>query len=855
MTDTPSSADVVEDYARPSLVGPAVWDEMVDPVNGVRDTWRDVGSVLRLLGPAGLADQRRKVATLLAQDGVTYRPYGAQHEQPWALDPVPMLLDENEWSRLEPALVQRTELLDLILTDLYGPRRLLAEGLIPPEIVFGHEGFIRSVDQIRLPGARQLFMAAADLVRSPDGGWNVLADRTQAPSGTGYAMANRRVVSRALPGLYRDSRIHRIGPFFQAMRVALQAIAPTRSEVPRIVLLTSGAESETAFDQSFLSSLLGFPLVEGSDLEVRDGQVWQRSIGRLEPVDVILRRVDAWFCDPLELRPNSQLGIPGLVEASRLGSVSVVNGLGTGVLENPALYPFLPRLSEVLLDQPLALPSVQTWWCGDAASRQHVLANLDSLVIKPVARRIVRTSRFGWDLSASQRDELARSIAADPGGWVGQEAIHPSTAPGVGTSGLVARPVGLRSFAVAEGGSYRVLPGGLSRAAPSPSSVVVTTQDGAFAKDVWVLSSSPVTADESGPDQLVRGQVISAVSPRVAEALFWLGRYAERAEGVSRLVAVTDNRWHDVHPGVDPAVPQCVDVLLQGLLNVTAQWPAPLDGDADPHRQLHAVIGDYHRTGTLAHDVRRVRELANACRDQLSTDTWSIFADLDQVLAAFADPTTSEEPDGVAARDVATAMRSLRAALMAFAGLASESMVRDSGWHFMDSGRRIERALQIARLLQACLVTRHSPAVNALVEESALIAAESIITHRRRYPAQSGVDTVLELLLVDRDNPRSVAFQLDRLAADLRRISPVSASDDELDQHLQRLSAQLLSIDCATLAEVDKTERRSALDELLHNLVGDLHQLALAVEEKHFAYLGTLQQLESTGELDSLEAV
>jgi uncharacterized circularly permuted ATP-grasp superfamily protein/uncharacterized alpha-E superfamily protein len=748
--------------------------------------------------------------------------------------------------------VQRTELLDLILTDLYGPRRLLAEGLIPPEIVFGHTGFVRAVDQIRLPGARQLFMAAADLARSPDGAWNVLADRTQAPSGTGYAMANRRVVSRALPGLYRDSRIHRIGPFFQAMRVALQAIAPTRSEVPRIVLLTSGAESETAFDQAFLSSLLGFPLVEGADLEVRDGQVWQHSIGRLEPVDVILRRVDAWFCDPLELRADSQLGVPGLVEASRLGSVSVVNGLGTGVLENPALYPFLPRLCEVLLDQPLALPSVQTWWCGDDASLTHVLANLDSLVLKPVAREIVHTSRFGWELSSSQREDLARRIAADPCSWVGQEPIKPSTAPGVGTAGLVPRPVGLRSFAVAEGSSYRVLPGGLSRAAPSRSSVVVTTQDGALAKDVWVLSSSPVTDDERGPEDLVRGRVISAVSPRVAEALFWLGRYAERAEDLSRLVAVTDNRWQDVHPGVDPAVRQCVDVLLRGLVEVTAQ-PTSLDGNGDPHRQLHAVIGDYHRTGTLAHDVRRVRELANACRDQLSNDTWGVFAGLDEVLAPFADPTITDEPR-TATRDVAAAMASLRASLMAFAGLASESMVRDSGWHFMDSGRRIERALQITRLLQACLLTRHSPAVNALVQESALVAAESGITHRRRYPAQSGVDTVLELLLTDRDNPRSVAFQLDRLTSDLRRIAPGSASE-ELDQQLQRVSARLLSVDCTTLAEVDGAGVRHALDELLRDLVDDLHQLAVSVEAEHFPHLGTLQQLVPTADLESLEAV
>jgi uncharacterized circularly permuted ATP-grasp superfamily protein/uncharacterized alpha-E superfamily protein len=853
MNDGAPTVDVVEDYARPSLAGPAVWDEMVDPVVGVRQPWREVGSVLRLLGPSGLAEQRRNVASLLAQDGVTYRPHGGQHDQPWALDPVPMLIDEAEWSRLDPALMQRSELLDLILTDLYGPRRLLADGLIPPEIVFGHDGFIRAVDQIRLPGSRQLFMSAADLARTPDGQWNVIADRTQAPSGTGYAMANRRVVSRALPGLYRDTQIHRIGPFFQAMRVALQSLAPSRSEVPRIVLLTSGVGSETAFDQAFLSSLLGFPLVEGSDLEVRDGQVWQRSIGRLEPVDVILRRVDAWFCDPLELRPDSQLGVPGLVEASRLGTVSVVNGLGTGVLENPGLYPFLDRLSTVLLGQPLLLPSVRTWWCGDDASRSHVLANLDSLVIKPVSRRIVRTSRFGWELSDSQREELSRRIIADPGGWVGQEAVHPSTAPGAGPNGLVARPVSLRSFAVAEGASYRILPGGLSRVAPSPASVVVTARDGALAKDVWVLSSSHITTAESAPD-LIRGQVSSAISPRVAETLFWLGRYAERAEDVSRLVAVTDNRWHDVHAGADPAIAQCVDLLLRGLLEITGQGGAVAAGGVDPHSQLHAVIGHGERPGTLAHDIRRVRELANASRDQLSTDTWLIFSDLDRILAPFAG---TEDDTGAAdaGRDVAAAMGSMREALMAFAGLAAESMVRDSGWHFMDAGRRIERSLQIARLMRITLVNRHAPAVDALIEESALIAAESIITHRRRYPARSGADTVLELLLIDRDNPRSLAFQLDRLATDLRRIPRAVASDDELDELLERLSGRLLTVDCEALLPADVHGRRTDLDVLLERLVGDLHQLAVTVEHTHFANLGTLQQLVSLGEFAAQEAV
>jgi uncharacterized circularly permuted ATP-grasp superfamily protein/uncharacterized alpha-E superfamily protein len=826
--------DVVEAYARPSLGAPTRWDEMVDPAHGVRPAWREVGSVLRLLGRDGLGEQRRTVRQLVRQDGVTYRPYGARDEQAWSLDPVPLLLDEAEWQRLEPALAQRAELFDLILTDLYGPRRLLAEGLIPPEIVLGHSGFVRAADQIRLPGARQLFIAAADLARGPDGQWQVLGDQTQAPSGTGYAMANRRVISRSLPGLYRDTRIHRIGPFFQAMRVALQALAPWQAEVPRVVLLTSGAHSETAFDQAYLSTLLGFPLVEGNDLTVRDGQLWQRSIGRLEPVDVVLRRVDAWFCDPLELRPDSHLGVPGLVEAARLGNVSVVNGLGTGVLENPALYPFLPRLAEVLLGRELQLPSVQTWWCGDPSARQHVLANLDSLVIKPVSRRIVRT---GSELSVQQRDELARRILAEPHAWVAQEAMRPSTAPGIGRSGLEARPMVLRSFAVSDGGSYRLLPGGLTE---SPGSGLLGTQDGAVAKDVWVLSSAPVSAEEIAAPELVgAGRVASAISPRVAEDMFWLGRYTERAEDVSRLVSVTDNRWHDMHAGSDPAIAACVEVVFDALLTVTSASPPA----GDRHAQIEAVIGDVDRKGTLAHDVRNIRELANANRDQLSIDTWSVLSDLEHGIAPFS------TGDG---GDVVAAMTTLREALLAFAGLAAESMVRDAGWHFLDAGRRLERAVQIARLLRAGLTVQRAPAVAALVEESTLIAAESIITHRRRYPAQSGVETMLELLLLDRDNPRAIAYQLDRLGTDLRR---VGASSDALQASVQDVSARLLAADCEALARSDETGRRAELDALLGDVVDELHDLALAIEAAHFAHRGMLRQLVPMAGFESLEAV
>jgi uncharacterized circularly permuted ATP-grasp superfamily protein/uncharacterized alpha-E superfamily protein len=858
--------DVVADYARPSLIAEATdsgvaerYDEMLDGNRGVRAPWREVAAAVRRLGTDGLAQRQRGIARLLADDGVTYRAYGAQLHQPWMLDPIPMLVDELDWVTLEAGVRQRAELLDLILTDLYGPRELLSAGLLPPEVVYGHSGFVRPVDGVRLARPRQLFLAAADLARDSDGHWRVIADRTQAPSGAGYAMENRRVVSQVLPGLYRDSRIRRLNPFFQSMRLALQQLAPNPIEAPRVVMLTPGVHTETAFDQAFLSALLGFPLVEGTDLTVREGRVWQHSIGGLEPVDVILRRVDAWFCDPLELRSDSRLGVPGLVQAARLGSVAVVNGLGSGVLENAGLFPFLPRIAEVLLSQPLQLPSAPTWWCGDELSRRHVLARLDSLVIKPISRRVARSSRFGWELSAAQREELIRRIEAEPYAWVGQQPLTLSTAPTATPGGLEPLPALLRTFAVAHDGGYIVLPGGLSRVAPQAGALTVSNQEGALAKDVWVLADDSAPTVGNQVDGPVAGDpVLAAISPRVAEDLFWLGRYAERAESAARLVGVCDNRWRDSNPAADRAIDDCLAVLLGALaqlstsselaevgeaaefdLNATARPTGPEVG-----AYLLAVLGDEARPGTVAHDTRQLRELATAVRDQLSGDTWAVLARLERTLRPFAGRIDPGEIPG--------ALTVILETLLAFAGLAAESMVRDPGWHLLDTGRRIERALQVARLLHAGLVVRAPAAVEDLVAESVLIAAESIITHRRRYGAGAGIETVLSLLLFDRDNPRGVAYQLDQLTTDLRRIAGTGEIAAVLAEQLDNLNAVLREATAVALAQPLGSERL-ALDEVLTTLINELHQLAEAIATTHFPTAGDLQHFPGLDPVGSLE--
>jgi uncharacterized circularly permuted ATP-grasp superfamily protein/uncharacterized alpha-E superfamily protein len=823
---SPASPGLVDGYrAQPR---PA-FDEMLGADGLVRPAWRDLSEALEQLGPAGLAQSRANASRLLEGDGVVYRAQGAGEAQRWELDPLPVLLEDTEWAALEPALAQRARLLDAILTDLYGARTLLKRGLLPVEVVLAHSGFLRCCDQLRVPGPQQLFTVAIDLARDASGQWVVLHDRAASPSGSGFAMENRRVISRVLPALYREARINRLGPFFHAMRLGLQEVAPSTAEAPRVVLLTSGPLSETAYDQAFLSQLLGYPLVAGSDLSVREGRLWLRGIDGPEQVDVVLRRVDSDFCDPLELRAESQLGVPGLLEASRLGSVSVVNGFGSGVLENPGLLPFLPALCRALLDEELLLPSAPTLWCGDPISLQRVRERIDSLVIKPLSRGVSRSSFFGWELSVAARSDLLAQIEAEPHLWVGQESVAASTVPTLSAGRMSPRSMVLRTFAVAQGGDYHVLSGGLVRVAGQRDSLLVSSQAGAVAKDAWVLTSRPALVHDDwladgAPSEMRQG----VVSPRMAEDLFWLGRYTERAEATTRLLRTVRDRSGDFTHSPEPAGAACLSALLEVLTTVTATWPG-FTGTAGaprrqaPHAELHALVVDASRPGTLAHSVHNVMAATRAVRDQLSPDTWLVLGDLEAAL---------RELDVESAGDVVVGQVLTRSlvGLLALAGLSAESMVRDLGWHFMESGRRVERAQQVVALLHAALLEERPADVDGLVLESVLIASESIITYRRRYAPGAEIGAILELLLVDRQNPRSIAHQLDRLSGNLSHLPKSS----ELREAVEQISMQVRAADLPDLTARVDGRRRADLGAFLSDVEAQLRRLGRALERTYF---------------------
>lgn len=799
----PLESGVLDEYR--ARLRPDAVDELVT-VDGLRTDQAALGAALDAMGMAGLQEAREEAGSLASDEGVTYGT-GQAGARNWAIDPIPVLIGGSEWTALTDGLRQRAVLLDLVLSDLYGDRTLLRRRVIPPEAVLAHDGYIRQTVGVDAPGHRQLVVAATDLSRNADGAWTVISDRTQAPSGPGYAMATRRIISRVMAGLHRATPLARLRGFFQTFTAALQDASPSATEPPRVVLLTPGPGSETAFEQAYLATLLGFPLVEADDLVMEQGKVWLRAGDRLEQVDVILRRVDAAYADPLELRGDSQLGVPGLIEAARNRTVAVVNPVGAGVLENPALLAHLGGAARALLGEDLRLPSPTTWWCGRPNELSHVLANLDSLVIKPISRAMGPV-RYGWQLNGAERGELADRLRAEPWVWCGQEPMQLSTAPVVTRAGLEPRRFVLRTFGVAHDDDYHFLPGGLGRVAARVGEYTVSNYTGALAKDVWVLSSDAeqpalsVRDRRLGPPLVVRA---TGLSPRVADNLYWMGRYAERAEGTARLLKVVDDSAEDnvSRTGTPGAV--ATDVLLQAVAWVTVT--GSIGAGESSVSYLRRAVLDAGRSGTVRHCASQVINAAQHVRDLLSVDTWAVLGRLNQTL--------EEIPDDD--DQLQTLLDDVLESLLALAGIMAQSMVRDESWAFLDAGCRMERAQMTLALLGSALTQQRPRPVEDLVVEAVLRAGESIITHRRRAAAGTGptvaLESAIDLLLLDRLNPRSVIYQAESLASDLTLLGDEASASRALAL-AQALEAtdpeQLLDVPvlAVQLAALDQEFRR-----------------------------------------------
>ncbi len=802
---------------------PTHFDELRDATGSLRPLWR---GFFEHIGAGAVADFDRRAALLarkVREDGITYNVYsqtsGPAHR--WSLDLLPFIVSREDWLLIEEGIVQRASLLSAILQDVYGEQRLLREGLLPPALVFGNPGYLRPLHGSKPVGGSYLHLVAFDLARGLDGRWYVVGQRTQAPSGLGYALQNRILVSPLFADCFSALRVQRLASSFRRLLDTLMRLAPCeRDEAPRIVLLTPGPYNETYFEQAYLARYLGVPLVEGNDLTVRNERLYLRTLRGLERVHGVLRRLDDAYCDPLELRADSALGVPGLLQAVRAGHLLVSNAIGSGFLESHAVHGFLPAIARHLLGTDLKLAARDTWWCGEDAARKDALAHLERALIRASYPGAITEPAADAEGLPVNLAEIRERIEANPEAYTVQAYLPFSQTPTWRHGALVPRVAVLRTYAVSDGdGGWHALPGGLTRIGDRQKDV--SMQRGGSSADTWVITGGEVDTDTllnraSRHDEIGRRRVVTS---RAAENLFWMGRYTERTDNAVRAAQQILTALHGDQPMSD-SVLRAIGRVGVSLGLVPADTPSPAAGPRRFERTLLAALSDRDGASSVAFDLAALVCNAAELRDRLALEHW-------QLIAATADRFAELLPHGDplrTAEDVLPPLAALAAGIGAMTGAQADGMTRDDGWRLLTIGRQIERLIATSSILS---VFFESDAINQEVGFDLTLALfHSTITYRSRFQGQRELEALIDLLVLDVSNPRAVACTVELLMRETAALGAAAAARppppvDEL----------LVAHPGALLAELARRDSDARLPRLL-DLAQALHAWALASSDR-----------------------
>ena len=735
--------------------------------------WKLVKDDLDNLAPQSIARRQADITRQLRANGVAYSPFSEADEtaRPWNLDLVPMVIEPADWASLSDALEQRAKLKQALLEDIYGSQELLKSGAIPPAMVYSHKGYLR--DSVNPNQAMDLPFFSSDVSRSPSGDWYVVDDICQSPEGTGYALENRLVLSRTIPRLFRGSRVLRIANYFKDLQRYISELSASDG---RCVILAPGPKHPHYFEFAYLAKYLGYTLVQVGDITIRDNRAFLKTVSGLERVSVIFRFVKDTELDPLAIGQSGVKGITGLFQAVRAGGVKVLNPLGAGVLDNPALNTCLPALCEAVLGEKLKLSGPPTYWLGDESQRKHVLANLTDLLVRNIdSLGQLLDPRL---MNAPSLAALQHSIEATPQRYVAQERIDRSLAPGFRGTEKVQRQITLRMFMVKKADNYEAMPGGLC--------LLDTVQGGrrpAFdsligSKDTWVIADGPVmptTLISAKPVDTSYSIMNGELPSRVAENLFWMGRNAERCENCARLLRAVFQvlQNEDTHPSDGFGSP-----ALNALLRATSHGTGALPGFSgrggarrlkSPQKELLSLLHDPDRLGTLPSTLNQLQSSASAVRDRISDELLLVLNKLGDISSHLSGNVTPSlfRDDSDVIEEISELLDNTLMALSAFAGLAHENFTHGDGWRFMMLGRRLERVSHTGSIINTMLSRDME---DTLLLESLLKLFDSAMTYRSRYRSQIDVQLVLQLLLLDEYNPRSMAFQLNEIHETLTRL-------------------------------------------------------------------------------------
>lgn len=829
-----SSTSAFASYAPPD----GAFDEMRDGEGNVRPHWEDFLRHVNELGEPEIQRRWELAQRQIRDNGISFHPHAdaGERARPWTLDAFPVLIAQKEWDTVGAGLEQRAQLLDLLLDDLCGRQLLIRDRIVPPELLFGHPGYHPAYHGLPRPHAHFLHLYAAELARSRDGKWWVTGDRTRAPFGLGYALENRIVTSRMLPVPFRACRVQRLASFFMTLRETLKSLAPRYRDNPHIVLWTKGPSSASYFEDAYLSRYLGYVLAEGGDLAVRENEVKLKTLAGLLPVEVLFRRLDDDDCDPVELRENSACGVSSLLEVIRSGHVAVANALGSRLVESPAFLPFMPSIARHLMGQELQLPTLATWWCGQEKALQYVLGHLNELMLRPAFRMQDTAPIYPGRLPKAVRDDLIQRLRSRPREFVAQELPSRSTAPAWVEGTPQPWYLSTRAFLTREVNGFTVMPGGLARVSKEPRTLDGTMSAGERSQDVWILSDGPVSNVSllAPPNQTISLRRSGAELPsRVADNLFWLGRYAERAEGAARLLRTVFVRLLG-EDTTHPEIPALIRALVeQGQLEPGFAVDEFQQRLPDIEQALPEAVFNVGEPRSLRSTINNMVRLASIVRDRISVDSWRIVHRIDE-----AGTRPRKRGGELDVTEVLGILDRVIMELVALSGLAAESMTRTQAWRFLELGRRIERAWQTSTLLRATLTLSLEDERRVL--EAVLDASDSMMTYRSRYLANLQVTPVVDLLIIDESNPRSIAYQLvlasehiDRMPRDEHRA--VRGPEERLV--LSLLNAVRLA-DVHALGQTESSGERTALDRLLSRLTDQLPKLSDTISSRFLIHAG-----------------
>ncbi len=823
-----------------------VYDEAVTAAGQPRREWNSLLSHLEAMGDHDLRKRWQQAQAQIERDGITFNPHDddGQVSRPWTLDAIPMVLSDVEWTALTDKLTQRARVLEALLADLFGEQILLKEKILPPELLFSHPGWYPAYQNLYSTDQRYLTYCVTDLARAPDGKWWATGDRTRSPFGLGYVLENRIVTSRMLSNIFRQLPVRRLAGFYASLKEQLRKQAPRFKDNPRIVVWTKGPKSRSYFEDSYLARYLGYTLAEGDDLAVRDNRVQLLTLGGIVPVEVLLRRVDDDDCDSVELNPASSIGISALLDVLRSGRVSVANALGSRLAESPVFLPFLPAVAQRLLGEELQMPSVATWWCGDAKARSYVLANLHRMQLRTAFRMNDDPPIVGHSLSEKQRKQVIDRINAAPQEFVGQEVVARSTTPVLTDAGVVPWYMGLRTYVVANDDGYEALPGGLARVSANSDSLNFTMTAGERSQDVWILSDKQVESVsllEPSSRQLEPRRSGAELPSRVADNFFWLGRYVERAEQTARLLQTLFNSLESEDTNGPENTPLLRFLAAHGQIDPDHAVPELRLTFADAITTLPVAMLDSERTMSLRSSVDSAIRTTLRVRDRISIDMWRA---VDRLNNEFVHASRGDAQSV----DALALLENTLASLSSFAGLVGEGMTRTLGWRFLDLGRRIERSWQTASILKSFFCGHRSDDAETL--EAFLTVTGSLMTYRNRYLSTFQIPVVLDLLMTDTTNPRSIIYQMIRVNEHLEAMpgNDARALLTPEQKHAMSMANSVRLVDVYEVSQVDNAGNRPKLQKLLARLDERLPQLSDALSSRFLIHAGLPRHFGSSSE-------